>query len=74
MTLEWQWNANGWIGTTEINYPQFEAWQSEDSVDNCWCLNIKQKADQEPIKVGEFRSSLAIEEFVEGFLKAQTQE
>jgi len=73
MAIAWQRNANGWIGTTGINYPRFEAWQSEESVDNCWCLNIKQNPGQEPIEVGAFQSSLAIEEFVEGYLQAHRQ-
>ena len=70
MGIAWQRNADSWIGTAKGNYPQFEAWQSDDPVYSCWCLNIRLGADQEPIKVGDFRSPDAVAAFVQGFLKA----
>lgn len=69
MTIEWQRNPDNWIGTTEINYPRFEAWQSDNPVNNCWCLNVTRSAGQEPIRVRELPSSRAVETFVEGFMK-----
>jgi len=70
MTIEWQRNSDYWIGTTEVTYPRFEAWQSNNAVGSCWCLNIRRSAGREPIKVRALQSSTAVVEFVEGFLKA----
>jgi hypothetical protein len=69
MTVDWQSNADDRIATAENQYLQFKAWQSDNPVDNCWCLDIWQNADQEPIKVCALQSLKAVGEFVRGFLK-----
>jgi len=53
----------------EIDYPYFEAWQSDDHGGNGWCLNIKPNAGQEPIEIRGLPSPGAVEGFVKGFLK-----
>jgi hypothetical protein len=69
MTAKWRWNAKDLAETTETDYPRFEAWQPDDSKGNCWCLNIRQSADQDPIEIRELPSLGAVEKLVEGFLE-----
>ncbi len=68
MAIKWQEKPGYWLGATKAPYPRFEARQSNDAVHNCWCLNITQGADQEPVEIREIQSSRALAEFVEGFL------
>jgi hypothetical protein len=70
MITECQRNADYWTGTEEIDYPHFDAWQSDNPADNCWCLNISLSADQEPIEVRGLHSPRAVEEFAAGFQNA----
>ena len=69
MAIKWQEKPDCWLGTTKTPYPRFEAWQSKNAVDNCWCLNIIQGTDQEPVEIREIQNSRAVAEFVEGFLE-----
>ncbi len=68
MAIKWQEKPDCWLGATDASYPRFEAWQSNDAADNCWCLNIIQGADQEPVEIREIQNAGALAEFVEGFL------
>ena len=70
MAVELVKRPDCWTGTTEIAYPRFEAWQSNDDIDNCWCLNIRRSAGQEPITVRKLQSLGAAVEFIKGFLCA----
>ena len=69
MAIKWQKTTDYWLGTAKAPYPRFEAWQSNDAVDNCWCLNNIRDAGQEPVQIREIQDSGALVEFVEGFLK-----
>ena len=69
MAVEWQRNAEDQLGAADSHYPQFEAWQTDNPVDNCWCLSIKRSADQKPIKVRDLQSPETVEKFVRGFLQ-----
>ena len=68
MAIKWQEKPDYWLAATKAPYPRFEAWQSNDAANSCWCLNITQGADQEPVEIRQIQSSRALAEFVEGFL------
>lgn len=70
MRTRGQRSTDHWTGTEEIDYPHFDVWQSHNPADNCWCLNIKLSAEQEPIEVRGLHSLGAAEECVEGVLEA----
>jgi hypothetical protein len=69
MAIKWQKTTDYWLGTTKAPYPRFEAWQSNDAVSNCWCLNVIRGAGQEPVEIRKIQNSRALADFVEGFLK-----
>ncbi len=69
MAIESVKRPDCWTGTTEITYPKFEAWQSNNDIDNCWCLDIIRRAGQEPITVLKLQSLGATVEFMKGFLE-----
>jgi hypothetical protein len=69
MTAKRQRKAKNLTETTDTDYPRFEAWQPDDSRDDCWCLNIRQNADQAPIEIRELPSLRAVEKLIKGFLK-----
>lgn len=69
MTIEWEKNASSWIGTAKTDYPRFEAWRSDNPVDNRWCLNITRGQYVKPIEVRELQSLEAAKQFAEGALK-----
>ena len=69
MAIKWQKKTDCWLGTTKVPYPRFEACQSNDAVDSCWCLNIIGGDGQEPLEIRGIQDSRALAEFVEGFLK-----
>ena len=69
MTVYWQSNTDDRISTTENHTLKFKAWQSDNPVDNGWCLNIWQNAAEAPIKICALQSLNAVGEFVAGFLK-----
>ncbi len=69
MAIKWHEKPDYWLGTTKTPYPRFEAWQSNDTVDNRWCLNVIQGADQEPVEIRGIQNSRALAGFVEGFLQ-----
>jgi len=71
MNLERQGDSENSIGMAKINYPLFEAWRSDNLIDNCLCLNIRLGVDQEPILVQGLQSQKDVEEFVKGFEKGQ---
>ena len=54
---------------TEITHPSFEVWQSNTSIDNCWCLNISRSPGQEPITVRGLQNLRGTVEFIKGFLE-----
>jgi hypothetical protein len=69
MAIKWQEKPDYWLGATKAPYPRFEAWQSNDAVDNGWCLNIIRGADLEPVEIREIQNSRALAAFAEGFLE-----
>ena len=69
MAIKWQERTDYWLGVTKAPYPRFEAWQSDDVADNCWCLKIIRGADLEPVEIREIHGAGALAEFAEGFLE-----
>lgn len=69
MTTKWQPNADHWAGMEKIDYPHFDAWQSDNPTDTGWCLNIQLNAEQEPIEVRGLHSPEAVNECVKGVLR-----
>ena len=68
MMIEWEENTYCWIGTSETVFPRFEAWRSDESVDDPWCLNMVRSSNAKPIRVCHLQSLDAAREFAEGLL------
>ena len=69
MAIKWQAKSDYWLGATEAPYPRFEAWQSNDAANNCWCLKIFRDADLGPVEIREIQDTRAVAAFAKGFLE-----
>lgn len=68
MTMKWKENCRCWIGKPKASYPRFEAWRSDDSAEDPWCLDMFTSPNARPIKVRHLESLDAAKEFAEGLL------
>ncbi len=73
MAIKWQEKSDYWLGATETPYPRFEAWQSDDAGDTCWCLKIFRAADLEPVEISAIQDTRAVAAFAEGFLEERNR-
>ncbi|MHC4299472.1 MAG: hypothetical protein ACYS7Y_19515 [Planctomycetota bacterium] len=68
MKIVWENNTYSWIGLAEASYPRFEAWRSDDPVDDRWCLNMTRAPGARPVKVRQLESLTAAKRFADGLL------
>lgn len=68
MKIVWENNTYSWIGLAEADYPRFEAWRSDDPVDDRWCLNMTRAPGARPVKVRQLESLTAAKKFADGLL------
>lgn len=68
MKIAWENNTYSWIGLAEADYPRFEAWRSDDPVDDRWCLNMTRAPGARPLKVRRLESLTAAKRFADGLL------
>ena len=68
MNVEWGKNARCWTRTTGTDYPRFEAWSSNGSIDDQWCLRVILNPGERPIEVSRLRSFDEVEQLAEGML------
>jgi len=68
MKIQWQQDDHCWHGTLKTAFPRFEAWRSDESVEDPWCLDMIKNPTARPIKVRYLQSLNAAREFAEGLL------
>lgn len=68
MKIRWQENARCWRGAPKTVFPRFEAWRSDESVEDPWCLNMVKSPNARPIKVRHLQSLDAAKAFAQGLL------
>lgn len=68
MKIEWQENVHCWHGMPKTVFPRFEAWRSDESVKDLWCLNMIKNPNARLIKVRHLQSLDVAKDFAEGLL------
>ncbi|MHC4167671.1 MAG: hypothetical protein ACYSWQ_11985 [Planctomycetota bacterium] len=68
MKIKWEENSRCWYGAPKTVFPQFEAWRSDESVEDLWCLSMVKSPNARPIRVRGLQSLKAAKEFARGLL------
>jgi len=68
MKIKWEENSRCWHGAPKTVFPQFEAWRSDESGEDPWCLNMVKSPNARPIRVRGLQSLKAAKEFARGLL------
>jgi hypothetical protein len=68
MKIKWEESSRCWYGAPKTVFPQFEAWRSDESGEDPWCLNMVKSPNAKPIRVRGLPSLEAAKEFARGLL------
>ncbi len=68
MRIRWQESDYCWHGAPKTVFPRFEAWRTNEPVEDPWCLNMIKSPNARPIKVRHLQSLDAAKEFARGLL------
>lgn len=68
MKIKWEENSRCWYGAPKTVFPQFEAWRSDESSEDPWCLNMVKSPNARPLRVRGLQSLEAAKEFARGLL------